>query len=261
MKTFGNAAIGIHGKELPKFSDSDAAVEYWKKAGAYCENPPTNSYLMARQTQKYWAKPDDILLADAHEASPPLDPFKQTHVSKQPKVDISEKVQRINHFQNEEKEVVCSGSMGPLSSRWTEVVHYFAQKPSAYEEDPTMRKSLLRYEDLPLPSSFNERGVFEDPLTKYKVKPKPQTTELKPGKQSMRATRGAKEQHYKPPKENLLLRVTSKKSIAPAEVDMRRTVCSLKTNITKIGYIWNKNRRIWKQLRKPKMIKHLFLHQ
>ncbi len=226
MKTFGNVAIGIHGKELPKFSQTQGLKEYWKLGNTYREQPEMNSAVLLRQTQKYWAKPDELRLADVQAAPAPSDPFKKTHIPKERKNEIAEKVQGINHFKDEAKDVAQNFSTGQVHSRWTEVVHYFSKTKSAYEEDPNMRQSLLRYEQLPLPSSFSPTGVFQDPLNKFQQKQKPQTSEAKMGKQTVRSARGPKEQHYRPPKENLLLRVTSKKAIVSPEVDMRRTVCS-----------------------------------
>lgn len=30
MKTFGRVAIGVHGKELPKFQNDETTKEWWK---------------------------------------------------------------------------------------------------------------------------------------------------------------------------------------------------------------------------------------
>ena len=39
MKTFGKVSIGVHGKELPKFSEDENAKEWWKNKKGYQENP------------------------------------------------------------------------------------------------------------------------------------------------------------------------------------------------------------------------------
>jgi len=230
MKTFGNVAIGIHGKELPKFSQTQNLKEYWKLGDTYTTQPANSSALLLRQTQKYWAKPDELKINDVVAEAPPPDKFKITHVPKERKTEICEKVQGINHFKSEAKEFASSTAYGS-AHRWTEVVHYFSNKKSAYEEDPNQRVSLLRYEQLPLPSSFSPNGVFSDPLTTFKPTHKPKTSEVKNGKQSARSQRGTKESYYRPPKENLLLRVASKKAFSPSDVDMRRTVFFCKLSI------------------------------
>jgi hypothetical protein len=36
---FGNISIGIHGKELPKYSDSTPDREFWKHYNGYTNSP------------------------------------------------------------------------------------------------------------------------------------------------------------------------------------------------------------------------------
>ena len=43
MNTFGNVAIGIHGKELPKFSEHDDVKKYWEKRDCWKENVSEHS--------------------------------------------------------------------------------------------------------------------------------------------------------------------------------------------------------------------------
>ena len=168
MKTFGNVAIGIHGKELPKFSQTQNMKEYWKLAQTYKDNPTVTSRLELRQTHKYWAKPDEMLLSNVREEAAPVDPFQVTHCPKEAKRDVCQKVNELNNFQHEAEELGPGNISGAGHSRWTEVVHHFAPKRGAYEEDPNMRESLQRYEQEPLPSSFSPTGVFQDPLNKMR---------------------------------------------------------------------------------------------
>ncbi len=168
MRTFGNISIGIHGKELPKFAKTQDLKEYWKLANTYRENPGRTSGVELRQTQKYWAQPDQMLLSDVRTDPAPPDPFKMTHVPRTAKKDIAEKVNNINNFGTEPVESVSEAMASTMHARWTEVVHYFAKKRGAYEEDPSQRQSLVRYEQLPLPSSFSANGVFQDPLNRLR---------------------------------------------------------------------------------------------
>ena len=39
MKTFGKAAIGVHGKELPKFSEDETAKQWWRQTKGFNTNP------------------------------------------------------------------------------------------------------------------------------------------------------------------------------------------------------------------------------
>ena len=78
---FGNVTIGIHGGELPKFAEVERSKEWWRMQHKTKEDPAVQSRLLLKQTQKYWAKNDDTLLADMQHEPAPVDPFKNTHVA------------------------------------------------------------------------------------------------------------------------------------------------------------------------------------
>lgn len=47
MKTFGKISIGVHGKELPKYSElsnDNAVKEWWKNKQEYNDNPNYKSH-------------------------------------------------------------------------------------------------------------------------------------------------------------------------------------------------------------------------
>lgn len=169
IKTFGNVAVGIHGRELAKFSETQNTKEYWKLRDGYKAFPNSTSNLELRQTQKYWANPDKMLLSDVKDEPAPQDPFKTTYVPRKYKVDISEKVQKVNRFQSEAGEL--GGTVvAPTQPRWTEVMQRLLQRHSIYDEDPTQRVSLLKSEFKPLLSSFSKTGIFQDPLDSLRLK-------------------------------------------------------------------------------------------
>jgi len=60
MKVFGNVSIGIHGKELPKYHKS--INEWWQTRKGFNLQPKEISLLKLKQSKKYWAKPEDLLL-------------------------------------------------------------------------------------------------------------------------------------------------------------------------------------------------------
>jgi hypothetical protein len=169
MRTFGNVPIGIHGRELAKFSETQNAKEYWKLRDGYKPFPSTTSNLELRQTQKYWAKPDRMLLSDGNEGEAPRDPFKMTYVPCERKVDLAEKVQHVNRFQSEPGEL-GGVNVALTQPRWTEVMQRILQKHSIYDEDPTQRPSILKSELEPLPSSFSKTGIFQDPSDSLRLK-------------------------------------------------------------------------------------------
>ena len=170
IKTFGNVAIGIHGKELPKFALSRNLKEYWTINDSYNPIPKVSSNLTLNQNKKYWAKPDEMFLSSVRDDQGPKDPFKTTYAPSKYKRDISENVQRINHFKDEAREAVGAGSVLRTKPRWTEIVTKLSANRSVYEDDPNKRESLLRFELLPMPSTFSSTGIFQDPLKKLEHK-------------------------------------------------------------------------------------------
>ena len=111
-----------------------------------------------------------MLLSTVHDDRGPKDPFKTTHVLCNHKKDIAENVQRINHFKCEANNSMRAGSVMRSNPRWTETIYKLSTKRSVYEENPIQRESLLRYEQLPMPSFFNPTGKFQDPPNYLKSK-------------------------------------------------------------------------------------------
>lgn len=73
---FGNVTVGIHGQELPKFNGQNNTKEWWKFRKTFTEKPECQSAVEMKETQKFWAKSDEIKLADVREDEPPVDCFK-----------------------------------------------------------------------------------------------------------------------------------------------------------------------------------------
>lgn len=121
MKVFGNVSIGIHGRELPKFNDaSDKKTcnkEWWQKQNSYRENPKFQSLKMMKQSNKFWAKNDDILLADIGEEEAPKDTFKTTYEKREYKNQIADKPNQIKFIRDPNQEM----PEGPIKRnyRWT----------------------------------------------------------------------------------------------------------------------------------------------
>ena len=92
MKTFGKVAIGVHGKELPKFYDNDDAKEWWKKNRNYQENPTNKSAKVLLQERKFWGKQEPYVISDTHNSEGPKDPFKSLHVKQQRRNLSTEKI-------------------------------------------------------------------------------------------------------------------------------------------------------------------------
>ena len=97
MKVFSNQTIGVHGHELPKFSESEFK-EFWKYNEGWVENPEYQSRVEMLENKKYWKKNEDLLIKDFKEEIPDPDEFKKTHIPIEKNSDLIIKVNNLNHF-------------------------------------------------------------------------------------------------------------------------------------------------------------------
>jgi len=99
LKTFSKQTIGVHGHELPKFSENEDMKEYWKFRDGYVENPAINSHILYKEYVKYWKKPEDLLLNEHQDNI--LSPESQKEkVLKEKKDNLIIKVNNLNHFKD-----------------------------------------------------------------------------------------------------------------------------------------------------------------
>jgi len=166
MKTFSKQTIGVHGHELPKFSDNVEANEYWRNKDGYVENPDVNSHCLLKEKIKYWKKPEDLLLSD-HILSPSKpDAFKKNYKAKDKKHDLIIKVNKLNHYKDFDPEnpkpIDLDNPPRNHIYRWTTLVNQFA--PSKFNKGryfDTLPKEPPRHSDfVPMYSSFAGDGVF-----------------------------------------------------------------------------------------------------
>ena len=104
INKFSKQVIGVHGHELPKFSESASMKEFWKHKEGYCDEPRYNSRVEYKESIKYW-KPSEELLLNEHrdEAPQSKDPFKVEHhpiEHKNSDKNMIIKVNSVNHFKN-----------------------------------------------------------------------------------------------------------------------------------------------------------------
>jgi hypothetical protein len=107
-KKYGTVTIGIHGQELPKFNEASETKEWWKNNKGFNENPEQTSLAWLKQSHKYWAKTDEMRLADVSPDlnAAPIDPFKVEHIPQKYKFDIAPHVHKITHWKPKEDEFV-----------------------------------------------------------------------------------------------------------------------------------------------------------
>lgn len=97
FKTFAQQPIGVHGQELPKFSEDEKMKEFWKYKEGYCENPKMNSYIEFNENIKYWKKPEDMILCEHRDQTPQPDDFKKNHVWNRPEIKEDKLIIKVNH--------------------------------------------------------------------------------------------------------------------------------------------------------------------
>ena len=101
IKTFSKQTIGVHGHELPKFSENEKMKEWWKLKDDYVEKPLYQSWNEFKKKKKYYKPPGEDLLLNEHRDEEPnwRDPFKREY-HPIPKVDKSDnliiKVNNLN---------------------------------------------------------------------------------------------------------------------------------------------------------------------
>lgn len=76
--------------------------EWWKlQRGLNKADPKIQSRIELKQSQQYWAKNDLNLLSDVTLDMAPIDPFKESHISKIASKDIPAKVNEIHYTSDE----------------------------------------------------------------------------------------------------------------------------------------------------------------
>ena len=135
IKTFSKQTIGVHGHELPKFSESEKMKEWWKFKDGYVENPKCQSWTEFTAAIKYFKPPGEDLLLNEHRDEEPnwVDPFKRVHVplpkeNKDDKLII--KINNLNHFKgfdpNHPQPIDFNETRQQHIYRWTTLVNQFA---------------------------------------------------------------------------------------------------------------------------------------
>ena len=120
VNKFGEQTIGIHGQELPKYSQNEDSKEWWKYANSLKEPPKVQSRVLLKQNQKFWATNDEMLLADKSYDMAPIDIFKQTHVPKAGEKLVPDKPNSLTHCKNEDMLAIPEMKKGfKKQAKWT----------------------------------------------------------------------------------------------------------------------------------------------
>ena len=133
IKTFSKQTLGVHGHDLPKFSENEKLKYFWKNKDGYCENPKFQSQREYLESIKYFKPPGEDLYLNEHRAESPkwIDPFKKEHfpLQKEKEKDIITDLNRINIFEGFDPLVKTQFEYNPQRKhvyRWTTLVNEFA---------------------------------------------------------------------------------------------------------------------------------------
>ena len=133
IKTFSKQTLGVHGHDLPKFSENEKLKYFWKNKDDYCENPKFQSQREYLESIKYFKPPGEDLYLNEHRAESPkwIDPFKKEHypLQKEKEKDIITDLNKINIFEGFDPFVNTQFEYNPQIKhvyRWTTLVNQFA---------------------------------------------------------------------------------------------------------------------------------------
>ena len=133
IKMFSKQTLGVHGHELPQFSESEKLKFFWKNKDDYCENPKFQSQREYLESIKYFKPPGEDLYLNEHRDESPkwIDPFKKEHypIKKKKEKEIITDLNKINIFEGFDPKIVQKFEYDPKSRhvyRWTSLVNQFA---------------------------------------------------------------------------------------------------------------------------------------
>ena len=200
IKTFSKQTLGVHGHELPKFSENENLKYFWKNKDDYCENPKFKSHREYTESIKYYKPPGEDLYLNEHRDEDPkwVDPFKKEHypLEKKKEKNLITNLNEINIFNNFDPKVTTNFEYNPKQKhvvRWTSLVNQFApnkfKKGRYFDSLPDVKENKNEERDL----FVNLKGFMSDYMknmlnkeneknNKNKEKNGVQNENIKPGK-------------------------------------------------------------------------------
>jgi hypothetical protein len=126
LHTFSRKHIGVHGQELPQFSQSEENKEFWKYREGYVGNPKVNSQVEYKENNKFWKQKEELLVNDHKDYIEP--PGKKLPKQIEKKEELIIKINNLNHYEDFDPD-----NPKPLdfdnpkyhAYRWTSLVHQF----------------------------------------------------------------------------------------------------------------------------------------
>jgi hypothetical protein len=126
LNKFSRRHIGVHGHELPKFSESEENKEFWKHRDGYVDNPKFNSQVEYKELNKFWKNPEGMLIDEHKDYIEPVGKKLPKVIEKREELII--KVNTLNHFKdfdpNNPTPLDLANPKGHVY-RWTALEHQF----------------------------------------------------------------------------------------------------------------------------------------
>ena len=131
-KTFSNQPIGVHGIELPKFSNDESKKEFWKFKEGYCENPKYNSQVELLESYKFWKKPEELLLTEHRDNEYVSDKRKLNYFPPIKQKELITNINEVNFYKDYDPShptpVNLEISSKKYIQRWSTLVNLFSSK-------------------------------------------------------------------------------------------------------------------------------------
>lgn len=164
-KKFGNVTVGIHGHELPKFSDEKK--KYWKDRAGYNSNPAYQSAKFMKEDLNPFKRNEPFKLADISHDQAPEDIFKikTTRIPKD-EYKITEKVTKVGKAPPDFFEPKYD-EPSQTTKKWTEVeTHFRTKNGGRFFDNFKPAREYGNEFDVPLYSSFAKDGKYSPPKLK-----------------------------------------------------------------------------------------------
>ena len=130
-KTFSNHPIGVHGHELPKFSENEAKKEFWKFREGYCENPKFKSQVELLENNKFWKKPEELLLSE-HRDNEYVSDKRRFNIPKKEEKELITNLNEVNFYNDYDPAhptpINLEIANKKYISRWSTLVNMFSPK-------------------------------------------------------------------------------------------------------------------------------------
>ena len=203
IKTFSKQTIGVHGHDLPKYSENEKLKYFWKNKDDYCENPKYQSQREYIESIKYYKPPGEDLYLNEHRAESPrwIDPFKKEHypLQKKEEKEIITDLNRINIFKGFDPNIIKKFEYSPKHKhvyRWTTLVNQFApnkfKKGRFFDSLPEDKSNQIEDKEL----FKNLKGFMSDYMKDYGNK---EIAKIKKNKEN----NAAQNENMKPVKDSL----------------------------------------------------------